>query len=88
MHALAALYERLRGQILNGLHGGQPVAGLGVLMHQGMRAWMERCRECAHAISSSGDAASPPVTIPSQLQTQAAGVIAGMVLNHKRKELL
>jgi hypothetical protein len=87
LHALAALYERLRGQILHGLHGGQPVAGLGVLMHQGMRAWMERCRESAHAIGNSGDAATPPVTIPSPLQTQVVGVIACMILNHKRKEL-
>jgi len=84
LDALGGLYERLRRQIL---HGGDPAAGLGVLMRQGMRAWMERCRECAHAIGSSGDGASPPVTIPSPLQTQMVRVIAGMVLNHKRKEL-
>ena len=87
LDALGGLYERLRRQILHGLHGGHPVAGLGVLMHQGMRAWMERCRECAHAIGSSGDGDSAPVTIPSPLQTQAVRVIADMVLNHKGKEL-
>jgi hypothetical protein len=84
LDALGGLYERLRFQIL---HGGHPAPGLGVLMHQGMRAWMERCRECAHAIGNDAGGGSGPVSIPSPLQTQVVRVIAGMVWNRERKEL-
>jgi hypothetical protein len=87
LDALGGLYERLRCQILHGLQGGHAAAGLGVLMHQGMRAWMGHCRECVQAIGSNGDGDSPRLTIPSPLQTQAVRVIAAMVLNHKAKEL-
>jgi hypothetical protein len=87
LDALGGLYERLRFQILHGLHGGHPAAGLGVLMHQGMHAWMERCRECAHAIANDAGGASAPVSIPSPLQTQVVRVIASMVWNRERKEL-
>lgn len=87
LDALGAHYERLRGQILQGLGNSHPVAGLGILMRQGMRAWMENCREYAHAIGSEAGGGSPPVSIPSPLQTQAVRVIAGMVWNRERKEL-
>jgi len=86
LDALGAHYERLRGQILQGLGNSHPAAGLGILMRQGMRAWMENCRQCARAIGSSTGAGSPAVSIPSSLQTQAVRVIASMVWNRERKE--
>jgi len=86
LDALGAHYERLRGQMLQGLRNSHALAGLGILMGQGMRAWMENCRECAHAIGSSAGGGSPPVIIPSPLQMQAIRVIAGMICNRERKE--
>jgi hypothetical protein len=86
LDALGAHCERLRGQMLQGLRNSHALAGLGILMGQGMRAWMENCRECARAIGGSGADEPPPLSIPSSLQTQVVRVIASMVWNRERKE--
>jgi hypothetical protein len=83
---LGAYYERLRGQILQGLRNSHSLAGLGILMGQGMRAWMENCRESAQAIGSSAGGGSSRVSIPAPLQAQVVHVIASMVWNRERKE--
>jgi hypothetical protein len=86
LDALGAHYERLRGQMLQGLRNSHALAGLGILMGQGMRAWMENCRECARAIGGSAADEPPLLSIPSSLQTQVVRVIASMVWNRERKE--
>ena len=85
--ALTELYERLRGQVLNSLDGAGKTVGFGVLMNQGMGAWILKCREFAPAVADAGSRASVAVTIPFQLEAQVVAMIAGMVLNRSRREL-
>jgi hypothetical protein len=77
----------MRRQVLGGLAGREGTAGLGILMTQGMGAWMLRCRELTPVAAGAGrhDALAAP--IPVELETQMAAMIAGMVLNRNRKEL-
>lgn len=74
---LLAGYEELRRRAMGGLCG----AGLGVLMHLGMRAWM---------IAFSGSCASRPaqvctrreqLLIPQGLQTEIVLILSGMLLH-------
>jgi hypothetical protein len=82
--ALTELYERLRGQVLNGLDGAGETVGFGILMNQGMGTWILKCREFAPAVADAGSRAVP---IPFQLEAQVVAMIAGMVLNRSRREL-
>lgn len=85
--ALTELYERLRGQVLNGLDGAGETVGFGVLMNQGMGAWILKCREFTPAVADAGSRDSVAALIPVQLEAQVVAMIAGMVLNHSRREL-
>jgi Na+-transporting methylmalonyl-CoA/oxaloacetate decarboxylase gamma subunit len=84
---LADLYERMRGQILSGFAGLGRTAGLGILMTQGMGAWIQRCREFTPIVADEGCHTTFAAPIPVELETQVAAIIAGMVLNHSRREL-
>jgi hypothetical protein len=85
--ALTELYERLRGQVLNGLDGAGETVGFGVLMNQGMGAWILKCREFTPAVADADSRDSVAARIPFQLEAQVVAMIAGMVLNHSRREL-
>ena len=84
---LANLYERMRGQILSGLGDREGAAGIGVLMTQGMGAWMLRCREFTPVAAGAGRLDSLAVPILVDFETQVAAMIAGMLLNRNRREL-
>lgn len=85
--ALTELYERLRGQVLNGFGGPGNTVGFGVLMHQGMGAWILKCREFTPVVANAGSRDSMAAPIPVQLEAQVVAMIAGMVLNRSRREL-
>ena len=85
--ALAELYERLRGQVLNGFGGPGKTVGFGVLMSQGMGAWILKCREFTPVVADAGSRDSVVALIPVQLEAQVVAMIAGMVLDRRRREL-
>lgn len=87
MGVLAGLYERMRRQVLGDFAGRGATVGLGVLMAQGMGAWILRYREFTPVAADAGCHDSLAVPIPIPLQTQVAAMIAGMVLNRNRREL-
>jgi len=77
----------MRRQVLGGFAGRGGTAGLGVLMTQGMGAWILRYREFTPVAADAGRHDSLAAAIPVQLETQVAAMIAGMVLNRNRREL-
>jgi len=82
---LSARYERLRSQILHG-SDGELMGGLGVLLQQGMRAWMSSCRQCLHPGAGSRQPTADRRHIASPMTAQVVSLMASMVLNHRRKE--
>jgi len=81
------LYERMREQVLSGFASLGGAAGLGILMTQGMGAWMQRCREFTPVVADAGRHDTLGTAIPFELETQVAAMIAAMVLNRSRREL-
>ena len=81
---LADLYERMRGQVLSGFGGRGGAAGLGILMTQGMGAWMLGCRQITPLVADAGrcDTSARPIPVP--VEAQVAAIIAAMVLNRSR----
>jgi hypothetical protein len=84
---MADLYERMRGQVLSGCASLGGTVGLGILMTQGMGAWMQRCREFTPLLADAGRHDTPAAPIPVEVETQVAAMIASMVLNRNRREL-
>ena len=72
---------------MNGLGGPGKTVGFGVLMNQGMGAWILKCREFTSVVIDTGSRDSVAAPIPFQLEAQVVAMIAGMVLNHRRREL-
>jgi hypothetical protein len=85
--ALAELYEGLRRQVLNGFGEQGETVGFGVLMNQGMGAWILKCREFTPVVADAGRRDTVATPIPVQLEAQVVAMIAGMVLDHRRREL-
>lgn len=56
-------------------------------MSQGMGAWILKCREFVPVVADGGSRDSLAAPIPFQLEAQVVTMIAGMVLNHRRREL-
>jgi hypothetical protein len=83
---LVNLYERMRGQVLSGFAGRGGTVGLGILITQGMGAWILRCREFRPVVAHAGCHAMLDAPIPVELETQVAAMIAAMVLNRSRRE--
>lgn len=85
---LADLYECMRGQVLSGFAGLGGTLGLGVLMTQGIGAWILRYRDFAPVVADAecSDTLAAPISV--KLESQVAAMIAAMVLNRCRKEFL
>lgn len=77
----AAHYERLRNQALG--RGSGARVGLTLLLRQGMAAWMQTgaCVTPPPA-GPPGHARSP---LPDPVRSQAAVILAGIVLNYPRE---
>jgi len=75
-------YERLRRDVLRQATGGG--FGLIILLRQGMIAWMRACA-CAVApvpASKSAPLLNPVNSLPGDVRSQAAVILAGILLHH------
>lgn len=85
---LCKLYEQLRSHVLETAAGPGPVYGLGVMLRQGMRAWIEATLEYAQLEPDPGPDVSPkPPRILSCVQAELTIMLAGIVLTHSRGEV-
>jgi hypothetical protein len=78
----AARYEQLRKDVLSQTTSGG--FGLVILLRQGMAAWMRACA-CAVApvpASKSAQPVSPVNSLPGDVRSQAAVILAGILLHH------
>ena len=85
---LVDLYERMRGQVLNGFAGPGGAPGLGIVMTQGIGAWILRCRDFAPVVADAGRRDTLAAPIPVELETRVAAMIAAMILNRSRRAYL
>lgn len=84
----AARYEQLRKDVFSQATGGG--FGLIVLLRQGMIAWM---RACACAVtpapaSKSAQLLNPLNSLPGDVRSQAAVILAGILLHHPTEPML
>lgn len=83
----AACYEQLRKDVLSQATGGG--FGLIVFLRQGMIAWM---RACARAVapapaSKSAQLLHPVNSLPGDVRSQAAVILAGILLYHPTESM-
>jgi len=81
-------YEQLRGYVLEASDttSGQ-VYGLGVLLQKGMRAWIEAtCEHCQVKAADGNIDSHKAGGMLSSVQTELAGMLAAIVLNHNLRE--
>lgn len=84
---LCKLYEQLRSHVLETAARPGPVYGLGVMLRQGMRAWIEATLEYAPLEQDLGHAVSPKTPrILSYVQAELTIMLASIVLTHSRGE--
>jgi len=84
----AARYEQLRKDVLSQATGGG--FGLIVFLRQGMIAWMRACA-CAVApvpASKSAPLLNPVNSLPGDVRSQAAVILAGILLHHPTESML
>ena len=74
---LLAGYEELRRQALGGLCG----AGFAVMMHRGMRAWMNAFSGTCASRPAQVCTRSEQLLIPQGLQTEIVLILSGMLLH-------
>ena len=82
------LYEQLRSYVLETAARPGPVYGLGVMLRQGMRAWIESTLEYNPIKQASDNTISPRHPwVHSSMQAELTIMLAGIVLKHTRKEV-
>jgi hypothetical protein len=80
-------YEQLRGYVLGASDTSGQVYGLGVLLQKGMRAWIEATYEHCQVTAADGHVDPHKAGgMLSSVQTELAGMLAGIVLNHNLRE--
>lgn len=83
-----ARYEQLRKDVLSQATGG--VFGLIVFLRQGMMAWMRAC--AVPLVSAPAGASVRPVStvnsLPGDVRSQAAVILAGILLHHSTEPTL
>lgn len=85
--ALLWRYEQLRGQVVTSPPGAARGAGLALLMHSGMRAWMQAWAQCTVAAPAPAQQAPGEAQVfPLETHEEVAMILAGMVL-HGRGEV-
>jgi len=85
---LCKLYEQLRSFVLEASDVGGQVYGLGVMLRQGMRAWIEATVEYAQVEQDPGNAVSQKTSwIVSSVQAELTRMLAAIVLNRSQKEV-
>jgi len=83
----AARYEQLRKDVLSQATSGG--FGLVILLRQGMAAWMRACA-CAVAPAPASKSAqlNPVYSLPGDVRSQAAVIVAGILLHHTTESML
>ena len=85
---LCKLYEQLRSFVLEASDVPGQVYGLGVMLRQGMRAWIEATVEYAQVEQDPGNAVSQKTSwIVSSVQAELTRMLAAIVLNRSQKEV-
>ncbi len=85
---LCKLYEQLRSFVLEASDGPGQIYGLGVMLRQGMRAWIEATVEYAQVEQDPGNAVSQKTSwIVSSVQAELTRMLAAIVLNGSQKEV-
>jgi len=89
-HPLCERYEQLRSHVLKGSVLPGQAHGFGVLLRQGMRAWMEACESYIGPVetASLGGAARSRDSgiLASAVQKELTLLMAAMVLNNSHRE--
>jgi len=78
---LVVYYERLRRDATQTL-GNNEGLGLALFLRRGMAAWIEAWSQCAGAIEKDArPQAAPDETLPRDVRSQIATLLADMILN-------
>jgi hypothetical protein len=79
---LTVRYEQLRRDAIGRSVSVSQGLGLTLLLRRGMTAWMQAWSECAGRVQLEKPSESgPQETIPVDLRSQLAGLLAGMILS-------
>lgn len=85
---LCKLYEQLRSYVLEASDVPGQVYGLGVMLRQGMRAWIEATLEYTQLEQSSDNTISHKHRwVHSSVQSELTIMLATLVLKHREKEV-
>jgi hypothetical protein len=85
---LCKLYEQLRSSVLEASDMPGRVYGLGVLLRQGMRAWLEATLEYAQVKQDSGHVVTPNTSwVLSSVEAELTIMLASIVVKHTEKEV-
>lgn len=76
---LTARYEQLRRDATGCQPGGEGL-GLALFLRSGMTAWMQAWSECADAETETCSISGGKETIPADMRSQLAILLAGMIL--------
>jgi len=88
-HPLCERYEQLRSQVLQGSVLPGQGYGFGVLLRQGMRAWMEVRQPQDGTVETApvgGQRSRGSCTLASSVQGELTLLMAAMVLNNSHRE--
>lgn len=85
---LCKLYEQLRSSVLEASDVPGQVYGLGVLLRQGMRAWIEATVEYAQLKQASDNTISQEHHwVLSSVEAELTIMLASIVVKHTQKEV-
>lgn len=85
---LCKLYEQLRSSVLEPSGVPGQVYGLGVMLRQGMRAWIEATLEYAQVEQDSGHVVTPNTSwVLSSVEAELTIMLATIVIKHSQKEV-
>ncbi len=85
---LCKLYEQLRSSVLGDPDILGHVYGLGVLLRQGMRAWLEATLEYAQVKHEEGHVVTPKSSwVLSSVEAELTIMLASIVVKHTEKEV-
>ena len=86
--SLCKLYEQLRSYVLEASDVTGQVYGLGVMLRQGMRAWIAATLEYTQVEQEPDIAVSQKTSwIASSVQAELTRILAVIVLNRSQKEV-
>lgn len=84
-----ARYEQLRNDVLSHAAGGG--SGLVCFLRQGMTAWMRASAGAVVPVASPAGKSLPPLnagnSLPCDVRSQAAVILAGILLSHPTETL-